>query len=73
MKKEVKILLRGVGVGLIVAATLFYGLSFNYTREKDSQYDIRDEVIIERAKNLGMVFIKEPIKKEVDGEIDLKP
>lgn len=73
MKKDVKVLLRGVGVGLIVAATFFYGISFNLKGTGTNEQEISQEVIIEKARDLGMVFITEPMKQEIDGEIDLKP
>lgn len=55
--EKLKFFLRGVGVALIITTTFFYILMNNNVDSKKEQ--ITDEVIIQRAKELGMVFIKE--------------
>jgi hypothetical protein len=57
MSKELKLFIRGVGVGLIIAAAFFY-LTYFTVRQSDTFF-VDDEVIIERARELGMDFTEE--------------
>lgn len=64
MKKSVNSLfIRGIGVGMIIVSALFYFAVFFSNLNKPSD-TINDKVVIERAKELGMVFITEIEKKE---------
>lgn len=56
MKKESKILIRGIGIGVIVTSLLFYCI-LTFTVPKS--ITLSNEEIIERAKGLGMIFITE--------------
>ncbi len=60
MDKKIKIayLLLGIGIGLIVASTLY---SFY---PKVEYMDLSDDIIIEKARELGMVWLKENIDIE---------
>lgn len=60
MDKKIKTtyLLLGIGIGLIVASTLY---SFY---PKVEYMDLSDDIIIEKARELGMVWLKENIDIE---------
>lgn len=60
MDKKIKIayLLLGIGIGLTVASTLY---SFY---PKVEYMDLSDDIIIEKARELGMVWLKENIDIE---------
>lgn len=70
-------LLRGVGIGIIVTATVFYGVilftGIKNVEEIKNEYKITNEEIIERASKLGMVFITELQNEEgnnLNGDVD---
>jgi hypothetical protein len=62
VKQNLYLFLRGVGVGVIVTTTLFYAIVLGNINTSDNKVD--DITIIERAKELGMIFITEIDKAE---------
>lgn len=54
-KQEIKGLLKGLGVGMILSAAIFYGMLLNLRMAYESSLASNDEVIVQ-AKELGMVF-----------------
>ena len=54
-KAEMNGLFKGLGVGIIVCATIFYVLVLNLRMEYESSV-LSNEALIEEARNLGMVF-----------------
>lgn len=63
IRKSLDVFIRGIGVGIIITATLFYFVSLS----ADSKIiEINDSEVIDRAKELGMVFIT-----ELDDEQDI--
>lgn len=64
IRKNLDVFIRGIGVGIIITATLFYFVSLS----ADSKIiEINDPEVIDRAKELGMVFIT-----ELDDEQDIE-
>ncbi len=66
--KKIKLayLLLGIGCGIVLASGLYF--LFPEVRYKD----VSDEVIIERAKELGYVSLKESLEKEVSKDIGIE-
>lgn len=57
MNRNHKLLLRGVGIGIILTATLFFlVMTFSVPRK---QISLTDAEIIDRARTLGMIFVSE--------------
>lgn len=56
MKNNTNILIRGIGIGVIAASLFFY---FILTFSVPKANDLSNEEIIERAKQLGMVFVSD--------------
>lgn len=54
MKKEGKLLIRGIGIGVIATSLLFYCISIFSVPQNTT---ITNEEVIIRAKELGMIFI----------------
>lgn len=55
-RSEMKGLLKGIGIAVIICATIFYSLILNYRAEVASELAMDDSEIIEAARDLGMVF-----------------
>lgn len=68
-RSEVKGLLKGIGIAVIVCAAIFYSLILNYRAEVASEHVMNDSEIIEAARGLGMVFPTE-LKDERTEESD---
>ena len=62
-KMEVKGFLKGVGVTLIIMSAIFYGLMMNL-QSTQSKPIYTNEEIVEKARDLGMIYITEI--KDVD-------
>ncbi len=57
MKNEQRFLIRGVGIGILLTATLFFlFLTFSVPKQDVA---LTDPQVIERARSLGMIFITE--------------
>ncbi|PKM95739.1 MAG: hypothetical protein CVU84_02750 [Firmicutes bacterium HGW-Firmicutes-1] len=73
MKRDDRVLIRGVGIGVIITTLLFYCV-FTFTIPKENT--LSNEEIIEKAKDLGMIFISnlendEVNKDNLDTDINL--
>ncbi|PKM49872.1 MAG: hypothetical protein CVV02_14110 [Firmicutes bacterium HGW-Firmicutes-7] len=56
MKRDYKLLIRGIGIGVIVTSLLFYCV-FIFSIPKETT--ISNEEIIIKAKDLGMIFVSD--------------
>lgn len=65
MSREFKMLLRGVGVGFIIAAAFFY-MTYFAVRHSGTLF-IDDNVVIERARELGMDYIEDEWQFKIIG------
>ncbi|MBN2222648.1 MAG: hypothetical protein JW708_10615 [Vallitaleaceae bacterium] len=57
MKQERVMILRGIGIGFILAALFFFAMKDRIM--ENLRKDITDQEIIERASTLGMIQIKQ--------------
>ncbi len=57
-KLEVKGILKGIGIACIVCAAIFYSMIMNIRTDYEMALT-DDEVIIEKARDLGMIYITE--------------
>ena len=70
IKNKIYYLLLGIGLGIIITS------SMNIVFNKAEKIEYTDEQIIEKAKSLGMISIKENIEnndKEKNNEVKLEP
>ncbi len=56
MKKDNKTLIRGIGIGMIITASLFYFLTI-LSPELSKPQIITDQEIMSKAEELGMVLL----------------
>lgn len=71
IRKNLDVFIRGIGVGIIITATLFYFVSLS----ADSKViEVNDSEVIDRAKELGMVFITElnDEKQDIDNNEEIE-
>lgn len=59
MKRETVLILRGVGIGMIITATLFFIILTFYVPSNQGLSNMNDNQIIERAREMGMIFVSE--------------
>lgn len=57
-KVELKGMFKGLGIGIIICATIFYGLVLNLRMTYESSVPSH-EAVIEEARTLGMIFRNE--------------
>lgn len=58
-KSELKGLLKGIGIAVVVCSTVFYGLILNYRAEFALEGLMTNEEIVEAARDLGMIYLTE--------------
>ncbi|MDA3847379.1 MAG: hypothetical protein PF505_12690 [Vallitaleaceae bacterium] len=75
--KDKVIMLRGIGVGLILAAAIFFGLlmltGYNHPEKTFEDVYISDEDVIKRAEELGMMFISDYLNSDTIDSNDTNP
>lgn len=74
MKKESKLLIRGIGIGVIATSLLFYCMTIFSVPQNVA---ITNEEVIEKAKALGMIFITDiqnnpPMVENIETDTETK-
>jgi hypothetical protein len=63
MKRDRRAFLQGIGAGLILAAAIFFSIlmltGYNHPEKMFGRIIISDDEVIERAEDMGMIFISD--------------